>query len=184
MAASPITTSSSLRTGEGARRAGPVRVHRRCRYAGAWKLPSGSRPIAPHPLATPAIQRMQVPLADRLGTPATVSSRHGDSRHFPLDRGRRRTRLCPARVRRGSRTCASRKLFGAPFGDLQITQAALPTAHAMSMPRRCWSIAPPGPRTGRRARHARGGDGQAVRHRVGAAVIDRAVQLHGGLGVK
>ena len=38
--------------------------------------------------------------------------------------------------------------------------------------------------TGAARDHTRGGDGEALRDRGGQRVIDEAVQLHGGLGVR
>ena len=65
---------------------------------------------------------------------------------------------------------ATRKLFGAPLGDLQLTQAAIADsatevdAAALLVYRAAWTKD-----QRRRARHPRGRDGQDVRDRSGAA---------------
>ena len=142
--------------------------------------------IAPHPLATLRFEGCRVPRgAPHRRAGRGLQGRDGDARRLPLDGRRRGARLRPARPRRGARPRTSRQLFGAPLADLQLTQAALAdmatdvdAAGAPRLPRRLDE----GPR--RRARHARGGDGEAAtppRRRSG--VIDDAVQLLGGLGV-
>jgi acyl-CoA dehydrogenase len=77
-----------------------------------------------------------------------------------------------------------RELFGAPMASCRWCRAISPTWRSMWMPRRCWSTAPPGPRTRARRASPRGGDGEALCHRPRAEVIDKAVQLHGGDGVR
>ena len=77
-------------------------------------------------------------------------------------------------------------MFGGALADLQLTQAALgdmateiDAAALLTVPRRVAAR-----RRRARADDARGGDGEARRDRGRAAVIDRAVQLHGGRGVR
>jgi acyl-CoA dehydrogenase len=59
-----------------------------------------------------------------------------------------------------------------------------PTCAAEIDAARCWSIAPPGPRIAGAPRVTReASDGQDVATEAAQRVIDRAVQIHGGLGV-
>ena len=95
----------------------------------------------------------------------------GDARRLPHRRSApRRSASRAARSTRRSSAPRTRKMFGAPLGDLQLTQAALADmateidAAALLIYRAAWAQ---GPR--RAARHARGGDGQDVRHRSRAA---------------
>ena len=74
------------------------------------------------------------------------------------------------RSTRRSRTPASRRQFGSPLADLQLVQAKLARmateldAARLLVYRAAWAARPR-----RRARHARSGDGEALRHRGGAA---------------
>ena len=82
--------------------------------------------IAPHPLATLALRRCRVADDALLGEPgdgfklamATLDV-------FRADRRRGGARLRAARARRGAGRARSRRLFGAPLADLQLTQATL-----------------------------------------------------------
>jgi acyl-CoA dehydrogenase len=77
-----------------------------------------------------------------------------------------------------------RKLFGAPLGDLQMTQAAIADsvadvdAAALLVYRAAWTKDKGAPRVTREAAIAK-----MVATESAQRVIDRAVQLHGGLGV-
>ena len=79
---------------------------------------------------------------------------------------------------------ATRKLFGAPLGDLQLTQAAIADsatevdAAALLVYRAAWTKDKGAARVTREAAMAKMFATEAAQH-----VIDRAVQLHGGRGV-
>ena len=97
---------------------------------------------------------------------------------------RRRSASRGARSTRRSARAATRQLFGAPLGDLQLTQAALADMATASMRRRSSSTAPPGRRTAaRRASRARRRWRRCYATEAAQGVIDKAVQLFGGLGV-
>jgi len=78
----------------------------------------------------------------------------------------------------------ARRLFGAPLGDLQMTQAAIADsttevdAAALLVYRAAWRKDSGAPRITREAAMAKMFATEAAQR-----VIDRAVQLHGGLGV-
>jgi acyl-CoA dehydrogenase len=79
---------------------------------------------------------------------------------------------------------ANRKLFGAPLAELQLTQAAIADsasevdAAALLVYRAAWTKDQGAPRVTREAAMAKMFATEAAQR-----VIDRAVQLHGGLGV-
>ena len=79
---------------------------------------------------------------------------------------------------------ATRKLFGAPLGDLQLTQAAIADsatevdAAALLVYRAAWTKDKGAARVTREAAMAKMFATEAAQR-----VIDRAVQLHGGAGV-
>ncbi len=95
-----------------------------------------------------------------------LQDRHGDARCLPHDGRGGRARLRPPGARRDDRArprradCSARRC-----PTCRWCRRTSPTWRSTSMRRRCWSTAPPGPRTGRRTRHPRGRDGEAVRHR-------------------
>ena len=103
--------------------------------------------IAPHPLARLTFDACRVPVTNRLGEPgegfkvamATLDIFRSTVGAAALGFARRA-------LHETLEHAATRKLFGAPLADLQMTQARSPTARPRSMPRRCWSTAPPGPR--------------------------------------
>ena len=142
--------------------------------------------IAPHPLATLRFDGVRVPL---VASPRPAGRRlqggDGDARHLPLDRRRRRARLRPPRAAsKPSSAPPTRKLFGAPLGDLQLTQAPSPTAPAdvdaaaLLVYRAAWTKDQGAARVTREAAMAKMFATEAAQR-----VIDRAVQLHGGAGV-
>ena len=141
--------------------------------------------IAPHPLATLRFDGVRVPLGSRLGGPGDgLQGRNGDARRFCSTVGAAALGFACRALHETVERAATRKLFGAPLAELQMTQAAIAdSASEVDAHRRCWSIAPPGPRT--RARRATREAAMAKMFATEAAqrVIDRAVQLHGGLGI-
>jgi acyl-CoA dehydrogenase len=141
--------------------------------------------IAPHPLATLRFDGVRVPVTNRLGAPgegfkvamATLDIFRSTVGAAALGFARRALDEMLARA-------ASRKLFGAPLGDLQLTQAAIGDsatdvdAAALLVYRAAHSKDTGAARVTREAAMAKMFATEAAQQ-----VIDRAVQLHGGLGV-
>jgi acyl-CoA dehydrogenase len=141
--------------------------------------------IAPHPLATLDFAGVRVPVGRRLGRPgegfkvamATLDVFRATVGAAALGFARRALAETVARA-------ASRRLFGAPLGDLQLTQAAIADsatevdASALLVYRAAWHKDQGAPRVTREAAMAKMFATEAAQR-----VIDRAVQLHGGLGV-
>jgi acyl-CoA dehydrogenase len=141
--------------------------------------------MAPHPLATVEFADARVPLANRLGTggdgfkvamasldvfrPTVGAAALGFAR-----------RALDAMLERST----TRKLYGAPLADLQLTQAAIAEsateieAAALLVYRAAWSKDQGAERITRQAAMAKMFATEAAQR-----VVDRAVQLHGGLGV-
>src|SRR5437016_921159 len=141
--------------------------------------------IAPHPLATLRFEGVRVPLANRLGGPgdgfkvamATVDVFRSTVGAAALGFARRALHETVERA-------ASRKLFGAPLAELQLTQAAIADsasevdASALLVYRAAWTKDQGAARVSREAAIAKMFATEAAQR-----VIDRAVQLHGGLGI-
>jgi acyl-CoA dehydrogenase len=141
--------------------------------------------IAPHPLARLRFEGVRVPAANRLGAAgegfkvamATLDIFRSTVGAAALGFARRA-------LHETVEHAATRKLFGAPLGDLQMSQAAIADsatevdASAMLVYRAAW-IKDQG------AARVTGEAAMAKMYATEAAqrVIDRAVQLHGGLGV-
>jgi acyl-CoA dehydrogenase len=141
--------------------------------------------IAPHPLATLTFDGVRVPAANRLGAPgegfkvamATLDIFRATVGAAALGLARRALYESLARA-------SSRKLFGAPLGDLQMTQATLADsatevdAAALLVYRAAWTKDAGAARVTRESAMAKMFATEAAQR-----VIDRAVQLHGGVGV-
>ncbi len=141
--------------------------------------------IAPHPLATLRFDAVRVPLANRLGLEgegfkvamATLDIFRSTVGAAALGFARR---ALQESIFRASR----RKLFGAPLGELQMTQAAIAEsasevdASALLIYRAAWTKDQGAARVTREAAMAKMFATEAAQR-----VIDRAVQIHGGLGV-
>jgi len=141
--------------------------------------------IAPHPLARLTFDNVRVPVANRLGAPgegfkvamATLDIFRSTVGAAALGFARRALHETIERA-------ANRKLFGAPLGDLQMTQAVIADSatdvdtSALLIYRAAWIKDQGAARVTSEA-------AMAKMHATEAAqrVIDRAVQLHGGLGV-
>ena len=142
--------------------------------------------IAPHPLATLRFQSCRVPVADRLGGPgdgfkvamATLDIFRSTVAAAALGMARRAFDEMIERA-------ANRNLFGAPLAEMQLTQAALADsaididAAALLVYRAAWEKDCGAPRISREASTAK-----AFATEMAQRVIDRAVQLFGGNGVR
>src|SRR5690348_861265 len=141
--------------------------------------------IAPHPLATLDLAGVRVPVGHRLGQPgegfrvamATLDIFRATVGAAALGFARRALHETVERA-------VGRKLFGAPLADLQLTQGAIADsatevdASALMVYRAAWQKDRGAPRVTREAAMAKMYATEAAQR-----VIDRAVQLHGGLGV-
>jgi acyl-CoA dehydrogenase len=141
--------------------------------------------IAPHPLATLNFDGCRVPVANRLGAPgegfkvamATLDIFRSSVGAAALGFARRA-------LHEMIEHASTRKLFGAPLGDLQLTQAAIADsdtevdAAALLVYRAAWTKDKGAARVTREAAMAKMFATESAQH-----VIDRAVQLFGGLGV-
>ncbi|HJZ44636.1 MAG TPA: acyl-CoA dehydrogenase family protein [Hyphomicrobiaceae bacterium] len=142
--------------------------------------------IAPHPLATLRFAGCRVPVANRLGGPgegfrvamATLDIFRSTVAAAALGLARRALDEALERA-------ATRKLFGAPLADMQLTQAALADsavdidAAALLVYRAAWSKDRGAARITRESSAAK-----AFATEMAQRVIDRAVQLFGGHGVR
>ncbi len=142
--------------------------------------------IAPHPLATLRFAECRVPLANRLG---------GSGDGFKVAMATLdvfRTTVGAAALGLARRACdealdraVTRKLFGAPLGDLQMTQAALADsaaeidAAALLIYRAGWTKDSGAASITRESSLAK-----MYATEMAQRVIDRAVQLFGGHGVR
>jgi acyl-CoA dehydrogenase len=141
--------------------------------------------IAPHPLATLHFDGVRVPAANRLGAPgegfkvamATLDIFRSTVGAAALGFARRA-------LHESIQRASTRRLFGAPLAELQMTQAALAEsgsevdASALLIYRAAWVKDQSEARATREAAMAKMFATEAAQR-----VIDRAVQLHGGLGV-
>jgi acyl-CoA dehydrogenase len=141
--------------------------------------------IAPHPLATLHFDNVRIPVANRLGGPgegfkvamATLDIFRSTVGAAALGFARRALRDMIDHAN-------SRHLFGAPLGHLQMTQAAIADsetevdASALLVYRAAWTKDQGAARVTREAAIAKMYATEAAQR-----VIDRAVQLYGGLGV-
>jgi len=142
--------------------------------------------IAPHPLARLRFEACRVPVENRLGAPgdgfrvamATLDVFRSTVGAASLGFARRALEETLNRV-------SSRRLFGAPLADLQMTQASLADsvsdvdAAALLIYRAAWTKDQGAPRIAREAAMAK-----LFATEMAQRVIDRAVQLHGGDGVR
>src|SRR3954467_5973833 len=147
--------------------------------------------IAPHPLARLTFDGVRVPVANRLGKPGEgfkVAMATLDI--FRSTVGAAALGLARRALHETVEHAATRKLFGAPLGDLQMTQAAIADsatevdAAALLVYRAAWvkDVGAAGLGAERVTREA----AMAKMFATEAAqrVIDRAVQIHGGAGVR
>ena len=143
--------------------------------------------MAPHPLARLSFDGVRLPASALIG-------RAGDGFKmamavldvFRSTVGRRGAWLCAARAgRERVRARRSRQLFGAPLGDLQMVQGHIADmaldvdAAALLVYRAAWTKDSGAPRVTREAAMAK-----LYATDRAQSVIDKAVQLHGGDGVR
>ena len=142
--------------------------------------------IAPHPLARLSFDGVRVPVANRLGKPGEgfkVAMATLDI--FRATVGAAALGFARRALHETVEHAATRKLFGAPLGDLQMTQAAIADsatevdAAALLVYRAAWVKDKGAERVTREAAMAKMFATEAAQR-----VIDRAVQLHGGAGVR
>ena len=141
--------------------------------------------IAPHPLATISFDSVRVPAGNMLGKPgdgfkaamATLDVFRSTVGAASLGFARRALDEMTDRA-------ANRKLFGAPLAELQLTQAAIADsatdvdAAALLVYRAAWTKDKGAARVTREAAMAK-----MFSTEMAQRVIDRAVQVFGGLGV-
>ena len=142
--------------------------------------------IAPHPLARLKFDDCRIPAANRIGEAgagfkiamATLDVFRSTVGAAALGFARRALDVTLERAR-------SRKLFGAPLSDMQLTQTALAEmataidTSALLVYRAAWTRDAGAPRITREAAMAK-----LVATESAQKVIDAAVQLHGGEGVR
>jgi acyl-CoA dehydrogenase len=142
--------------------------------------------MAPHPLATLRFTECRVPLANRIGgagegykvAMATLDIFRSTVAAAALGLARRALEESLERA-------TTRKIYGAPLGDLQMTQAALADsateidAAALLVYRAAWSKDQGARRISRESSIAK-----LFATEMAQRVIDRAVQLFGGNGVR
>src|SRR5579871_530352 len=142
--------------------------------------------IAPHPLATLRFDGCVVPDANRLGEPGEgfkVAMATLDI--FRPTVGAAALGFARRAFDEALRRAATREMFGKPMAELQITQAKLADmamaidASALLVYRAAWTRDVTGRRITREAAMAKLHATEAAQH-----VIDEAVQIFGGLGVK
>ena len=142
--------------------------------------------IAPHPLARLRFENCRVPLTQRLGEPgAGFKVAMATLDIFRSTVGAAALGFARRALDEAIERATSRRMFGAPLADLQLTQAALAEmalavdASALLVYRAAWTKDTGAPRVTREA-------AMAKLHATESAqeVIDKAVQIFGGLGVR
>jgi acyl-CoA dehydrogenase len=142
--------------------------------------------IAPHPLARLSFEGVRVPMTNRLGRPGEgfkVAMATLDI--FRATVGAAALGFARRALAESIERAATRHLFGAPLADLQLTQAAIADsatdvdAAALLVYRAAWVKDRGAARVTREAAMAKMFATEAAQR-----VIDRAVQLHGGAGVR
>jgi acyl-CoA dehydrogenase len=142
--------------------------------------------IAPHPLARLSFDGVRVPVTNRLGRPGEgfkVAMATLDI--FRATVGAAALGFARRALHETVEHAATRRLFGAPLADLQMTQGSIADsateveAAALLVYRAAWAKDQGAERVTREAAMAKMFATEAAQR-----VIDRAVQLHGGHGVR
>lgn len=141
--------------------------------------------IAPHPLATLRFDGVRVPVANRLGQPGDgfkIAMATLDV--FRATVGAAAVGFARRALDETIERATTRKLFGAPLADLQLTQATMADsatevdASELLVYRAAWTKDTGAARVTREAAMAKMFATEAAQR-----VVDRAVQIHGGMGV-
>jgi len=141
---------------------------------------------APHPIGTLRFQDCCIPVSARIGLPGQgfkIALQTLDV--FRASVGAAALGFAEAALALSLQHAANRKMFGGTLGDLQITQAALGDmstdidASTLLVYRAAWERDVLGKRTTRSAAMAK-----LFATESAQKIVDRCVQLHGGLGVK
>jgi len=141
--------------------------------------------IAPHPLARLRFDGCRVPVGNRIGKPGEgFKVAMGTLDVFRATVGAAALGLARRGLDEALDRSAGRRMFGAPLAELQMTQAALADmatevdAAALLVYRAAWTKDAGAARVTREASMAKLFATEAAQR-----VVDRAVQMHGGLGV-
>ncbi len=141
--------------------------------------------IAPHPLARLRFDGCRVPVANRIGKPGDgFKVAMGTLDVFRATVGAAALGFARRALDEALDRSSGRRMFGAPLADLQMTQAALADmatevdAAALLVYRAAWAKDSGAARVTREASMAKLFATEAAQR-----VVDRAVQMHGGLGV-
>lgn len=142
--------------------------------------------IAPHPLARLSFEGCRVPLANRVGDPGRgFGLAMGTLDIFRSTVGAAALGFARAALAAALERAHGRQLFGAPLGDLPLAQASIADmalgvdAAALLVYRAAWTKDSGAPRVTREASMAK-----LFATETAQDVIDKAVQLHGGDGVR
>ena len=141
---------------------------------------------APHPIGTLTFQDCRIPVSARIGLSGQgfkIALQTLDV--FRASVGAAALGFAEAALSLSLQHAASRNMFGGTLGDLQLTQAAIGDmstdidASTLLIYRAAWERDVLGKRTTRSAAMAKLFATEAAQK-----IVDRCVQLHGGLGVK
>jgi acyl-CoA dehydrogenase len=141
---------------------------------------------APHPIGTLTFKDCRIPVSARIGLPGQgfkIALQTLDV--FRASVGAAALGFAEAALSLSLQHAANRKMFGGTLGDLQLTQAAIGDmstdidASTLLVYRAAWERDALGKRTTRSAAMAKLFATEAAQK-----IVDRCVQLHGGLGVK
>ncbi|MBZ6075074.1 acyl-CoA dehydrogenase family protein [Microvirga puerhi] len=142
--------------------------------------------IAPHPLATLHFEGCRIPLSHRIGGPGEgFKVAMGTLDVFRSTVGAAALGFARRAMDEALTHSASRRLFGAPLADLQMTQATLADmatlvdTSALAVYRAAWTKDQGAPRVTREAALAKLHATESAQN-----VIDKAVQIFGGAGVR